>query len=121
MERLWGESAAVFKPTEKAGVPREEAESGRVTADGDRRGTGDWSCKVLLGHLWGFLLLPKVRGFRIEELCGLHFKMITGALLGIKFLDKRDYVVFLFTISKKSVFCLIISLKRVSFCMFAVT
>lgn len=41
----------------------EEAESGRVTADGDRTGPGHQPCQVLLGHLYGLGLLLKGREF----------------------------------------------------------
>lgn len=61
MERHWGESAVVFKPTEKARVPGEEAESGRVTAVGTEEELIDpvksWAIYE------DFCFYPKLEGF----------------------------------------------------------
>lgn len=76
----------------------EEAESESIPADGVRKGTGVNPVRSFYAMHKDFCFYPKLEGFWTEEWCGLCSKVMTSALLGIGFLDKRDYVVFLFTL-----------------------
>lgn len=120
------ERTTVFKQQGRGLRAWSRAESGRCHSRRyhsrrGRKGTGVNPVKVLLGHLWGLLLLLRVRRFWTEKWCDLSFKIITGALLGIFVSKKLCGFSFcsVFSISKKSFLPNYIFLKReyISVCL----